>query len=108
MTKRIKVEPVFLAHMSNRMYDLIRLRGNVEHDDLEYLAERMDKLKDERLKSIVAELIGWGDDERAELETFIAISLEVMRNTNISKIRAAARIVELRHYAAMCNAEVLQ
>lgn len=108
MTKRIKVEPVFLAQMADRMYDLLRRRGNVEHEDLEYLAERVDKLKDEKLKTIAAELIGWDDDERAEIETFVAISLEVMRNTNISKIRAAARIVELRHYAAMCNAEVLQ
>jgi len=41
-------------------------------------------------------LIGWGDDERAELETFCAIALEVMKQASPSKLREAALRVELR------------
>ncbi len=39
----------------------------------------------------------WGDDERAEVETFVAIAIEVMKRTNVSKLRECARIVELRY-----------
>lgn len=94
-----KPDKNFVAEQADRMYDLLRLRAAVPREDLEYLVERVSKLKDERLQQIVAELIGWGDDERAELETFVAIALEVMKQTNISKLREAARIVELRHYS---------
>jgi hypothetical protein len=54
------------------------------------------KLKDERLKAGVAGLVGWGDDDRAELETFFAVAIEVLKTTNLSKIRAAMQTVELR------------
>lgn len=80
------------------MYDLLRQRSSVERDDLEYLAERIDKFKDARLKAIIAELIGWGDEERAEIETFVAIAIEVLRKTNLSKIRACTAIVEARYW----------
>ena len=59
--------------------------------------ERVAKLKDERLQAAIAGLIGWGDDERAEIETFVAIAIEVMKRTNVSKIREAAQVVELRY-----------
>lgn len=97
MTQRERMPAHLPDMMAARMVELVQLRANVSREDLEYLVERIDKLKDERLKSCVAALIGWGDDERAELETFIAVSLEVMKKTNPSKLRDAARVVHLRN-----------
>ena len=79
------------------MIELLQQRNALSRSDLEYVVENIAKLKDERLKSCVAELIGWGDDERAEVETFCAIAIEVMKRTNVSKLRDCARIVELRY-----------
>ncbi len=97
MTRRERMPGNLPGEMSARMIELVQMRANVPHEDLEYLVERIDKLKDERLKSCVAALIGWGDDERAELETFIAVAIEIMKKTNPSKLREAARTVELRY-----------
>lgn len=97
MTKRERMPDCLPHEMSVRMLEVMRMRGNVPHEDLEYLAERIDKLRDERLKSIVAALIGWSDDERAELETFIAVAVEVFKKTNPSRLRDAARTVYIRH-----------
>jgi predicted TIM-barrel fold metal-dependent hydrolase len=97
MTQRERMPDYLPQQMAARMTELVQMRANVPREDLEYLVERVDKLKDERLKSCVAALIGWGDDERAELETFIAVALEVMKKTNPSKLRDAARTVHLRH-----------
>ena len=97
MTRRERMPSYLPEQMSARMIELVQMRANIPHEDLEYLVERIDKLKDERLKSCVAALIGWGDDERAELETFVAVALEVMKKTNPSKLRDATRVVELRY-----------
>jgi hypothetical protein len=94
----IKVSKDFGAYWSNRCKELLQGRSNAPQGDIEYLAEAVEKLRDERLKSIVAALIGWGDDERAELETFCAIAIEVLKTANVSKIREAQRIVELRFF----------
>jgi hypothetical protein len=96
MTRRERMPSDLPIEMAARMIELVQMRANVPHEDLEYLVERIDKLKDERLKSCVAALIGWGDEERAELETFIAVALEIMKKTNPSKLRDDARVVELR------------
>ena len=96
--KRIKPDANFVAEQADRMFALLRQRATLPREDLEYVVETAAKLKDERLKACIAELIGWGDDERAELETFVAIALEVMKKTNISKLRDAAATVGLRHY----------
>ncbi len=96
---RIRHDADFVDQQERRMTELLRQRAALDRDDLEYLAERAAKLKDERMQRCIAELIGWGDDERAEIETFIAIALHIMRRTNVSKLRDAARVVELRYYA---------
>jgi hypothetical protein len=95
----MKPDAGFVAEQANRMKELIQYRAALNRDDLEYVVERVAKMKDERLQQCVAELIGWGDDERAELETFVAIAIEVMKRTNISKLRECARVVELRFLA---------
>lgn len=92
----MKPDRDFVAQQSKRLAEILVLRGNLTREDLEYMVQAVAKLKDERLKACVAELIGWGDEERAELETFTAIALEVMKRTNVSKLRECARIVELR------------
>ena len=76
---------------TERCRSLLQERNNLTREDLEYTAQTVAKLK-----SCVAELIGWGDDERAELETFCAIALEVMKQATPSKLREAALRVELR------------
>lgn len=98
MTRRIRPDATFVAEQADRMRKLLHQRATLPREDLEYVVETVAKLKDERLKACVAELIGWGDDERAELETFVAVAIEVMKKTNVSKLREAARTVELRYY----------
>jgi hypothetical protein len=83
------------------MKELLHRRATLSRDDLEYVAQQVAKLKDERLKSCVAELVGWGDDERSEIETFVAIAIEVMRLSTVSRLRDAARTIEMRHL--MCR-----
>ena len=78
------------------MQEILQQRSAIPREELEYLVERASKLKDERLQAAIAGLIGWGDDERAELETFVAIAIEVMKKTTVSKLREAAQTVELR------------
>jgi hypothetical protein len=95
----MKLDPDFVLEQSRRMKHLVQQRATLEREDLEYVVERVAKMKDARLQECIAELIGWGDDERAEIETFIAIAIEVMRRTNVSKLRECARIVELRYLA---------
>jgi hypothetical protein len=95
--RRIKPDANFVAEQAARMTELLQQRAALPREELEYLVERATKLKDERLQAAIAGLIGWGDEERAEIETFIAIAVEVMKRTNISKLREAAQIVELRY-----------
>ena len=84
-------------HWTIKCRDLLQTRSNLTREDLEYLVEKTSALKDERLKECVATLIGWGDDERAELETFCAIALEAMKLSSPYKLREAARNVEIRY-----------
>lgn len=71
-------------------------RANLTQEELEYTVEKVAAMKDARLAANIATLIGWGDDERAEMETFCAVAIEVMRNTPPSRLREAARLVEIR------------
>lgn len=95
--KRTKPDADFVAVQAQRMTELLRQRAAVSREDLEYVVDAVSRLKDVRLKCCVADLIGWGDEERAEIETFVAIAIEVMKRTNVTKLRECARIVELRH-----------
>jgi hypothetical protein len=95
--KRARPDAYFVAQQAARMQELLQQRAALPREELEYLVERVAKLKDERMQAAVAGLIGWGDDERAELETFIAIAIEVMKTTTVSKLREAAQTVELRY-----------
>jgi hypothetical protein len=85
--------------------ELLQVRGALPRDDLEYLMEKAAALRDERLQSCIAHLVGWGDDDRAEMETFVAIALEVMGQSTPSRLREAARRVELRYYMRAINAD---
>ncbi len=94
---RTRPDANFVAEQAARMTQLLQQRAAIPRDDLEYLVEHTAKLKDARLQSAVAGLIGWGDEERAEIETFVAIAIEVMKKTSVSRLREAAQIVELRY-----------
>ncbi len=93
----MRKDPITVDQIAGRMIELLQQRNALSRSDLEYVVETVAKLKDERLKSCVAELIGWGDEERAEVETFVAIAIEVMKRTNVSKLRECSRLVELRY-----------
>jgi len=95
--RRIRPDAGFVAEQAERMTQLLQQRAAIPREDLEYLVERVAKLKDERMQAAIAGLIGWGDEERAEVETFTAIAIEVMKRTNVSKLREAALVVELRY-----------
>lgn len=86
-----------IEDLDKRLTEILHMRGRPSDEDIAYTLERLDKLKDERLKATFLEAIGWGDEERGELEVFVAIALHVLKKTNPSKIRDAARVVELRH-----------
>lgn len=86
-----------VEHYGAQIRQHLQGRANLSREDLEYTVEKAAQLKDERLATCIATLIGWGDDERAEVETFCAIALEVMRQTPPSRLREAARLVELRY-----------
>lgn len=49
-----------LIYYSNRTTSLLRGRGNLSRDDLEYTVQAAEKLKDKRLQECIAELIAWG------------------------------------------------
>jgi hypothetical protein len=108
MARRARVGDDFVQQQAQALNELLRLRAAVSRDDLEYLVERVSRLKDERLQAAVAGLIGWGDAERAEIETFVAIAIEVMRHTSVTRLREAARTVELRYLAREMAAKAAQ
>lgn len=89
--------------ISKEAKELLQGRGNLSAEDLEYVALAAARLKDERLKACIGELIGWGSDERARLETQIAIGIECMRRCAPSKFREAAQVVELRYQINLLN-----
>jgi hypothetical protein len=96
-------QQAMIKHCTDRVKELLKGRGNLPREDLEYLATAAAKLKDERLKSCIAELIAWGDEERAELETMMAIGLEAMKLCSASRLREAATRVEIRYHVKMVN-----
>lgn len=87
-----------LAYYANRSTAITRGRGNLSREDLEYVAQAAEKLKDKRLQECIAELIGWGDEERSELETLLAIGFEAMKLCSPSRLREAAMRVSLKYY----------
>jgi hypothetical protein len=82
----------------SRAKELLQGVGSLPRDDLEYLARSVAKMKDQRLIACVAELMKWGDDDRAELETMMAIGIESMKLCSPSRLREAAQRVELRFH----------
>lgn len=87
-----------LVYYTNRSTAIMRGRGNLSRDDLEYLVETAAKLKDKRMQECIAEMIGWGDDERSELETLLAMGFEAMKLCSPSRLREAAMRVSLKYY----------
>ena len=94
-----------VMYWTQRCREILQERQSLSRDDLEYTVQTISKLKDERLKSCIAELIGWGDDERAELETFCAIALEAFKLSSPARLREAAMRVEMRYLLKGTNDE---
>lgn len=89
-----------IKHYGQVLFDHLHGRANLTRDDLEYVVVKTSTMKDTRLAECIATLIGWGDEERAEIETFCAIAIEVMRHTPPSRLRQAAATVEAKALAA--------
>jgi hypothetical protein len=87
-----------LTYYTNRSTAITRGRGNLSREDLEYAAQAAEKLKDKRMQECIAEMVGWGDDERSELETLLAIGFEAMKLCSPSRLREAAMRVSLKYY----------
>lgn len=98
MTKDDK--PGFCAFWAERMYEVLRQKGDLTDEEKTYLMDKLESMKDEKLKSIIVGLIGWGDEERGEVETFVAIGIELFKSATLSNIREAVRVVELRSLVA--------
>lgn len=98
MTTRLKPDADFVRGYADTVHRMLRERAALPREELEYVVGAVSKLKDERLKAGVAGLIGWSDDDRAELETLFAVAIEVLKTTNLTKIRRAVQTVELRYY----------
>lgn len=88
----------FIKFWEKRLISLLRQRANLSEEDLGYVVTKLSTLKDERFKELVATLIGWGDDERAEMETFCGVALELMKRSRPSAVREATKTVETRFY----------
>lgn len=86
----------FIEFWTGRSKEILHYKGDLTDDEKAHLYDVLPKLKDEKLKNIITGLIGWGDDERAELETFCAIALEVMKRAGPKIVSEAAMIVDLR------------
>ena len=99
----MKPNEAIVSAITQDMIRLLKERHTLSRDDLEYTVLAATKLKDERLKACVATLIGWGDNERAEIETFVAVALEVFKNTNPSKLREATKTVEIKYLLRKTN-----
>lgn len=77
---------------------LLQSRNNLTQEDFNYAERRISGFKDTKLRGCLRSVIGWGEEERAELETFCAIALELMKTATPSRLRDAARLVEMRFY----------
>ena len=93
----IKDKELLITYWTKRCKELLQDRNNLGPEDLSFVALKIAGMKDERLAACLTELIGWGTEERAELETFAAIAIELMKFANPSQVRAAARIVEIKY-----------
>lgn len=87
-----------IKHYVERCTALVHCKGNLSREDLEYVMLTASRLKDDRLKQCIAELVGWGDEERAELETMLALGYEAMKLCSPSRLREAALRVELKYH----------
>lgn len=91
-------QKAMIDQITVRSRELLQGRGNLERDNLEYLVEKAATLRDERMRNCIIELVGWGDEERAELETMFAILIEVAKLSTPSKFEEAAQKVEMRYH----------
>lgn len=98
MTRRERPDLSFVEALETRMSTIMQLKQHLSAEDIVYVQDRLAKLKDDRLKQLFQIAIGWSEDDRMELEYFIALSLHVLNKTNPSKIREAARVISLRMY----------
>lgn len=97
MTPQERVKAM-IKGIEGELKEALQGRGNLSEDDLGYLVSKVATLKDERLKQCIAELIGWGDEQRSRLETSSAILLEVAKGAGPTAFRKAAMKVEMRYH----------
>ncbi len=94
----INEKQALVDHWHDRLAEIVQMRANLPREELEYLVSRVEKIRDARLQSAIYNLIGWSDEDRAELETFLAIALETMALAKPSLIRQASQNVEIKFH----------
>jgi hypothetical protein len=94
-----------VAAWREKITELLLIRAAVSPADLEYLALGIEKLRDERMKGIITDLIGWEDRDRGELCFIFAILLRVVEQANPSKIREAWQKVGIQAELARIDRE---
>lgn len=87
----------FVVNWANTILGIIRSRNTLNREELEDCVQRVAKLRDPVLQQYVATLIGWGDQERAELIHFSMVALELMKRTRPSVVIDVHKMVEMRH-----------
>lgn len=96
---------IVIKGVTQELREALQGRGNLTREDLEYVATAAARLKDDRFKACIAELIGWDDEQRSRLETNAAIGIEAMKRCTPSKLREAARVVETRYHFKFLGGE---
>lgn len=84
-------------YWSRRAPQMLNQKVRPPREDLEYVAHQLEKMKDERFKGIIADMLAWDDEDRAELETLVYGSLELLKSSPPAAIREAFRILEMRY-----------
>jgi hypothetical protein len=92
-------------YWSRRAPQMLNQKVRPPREDLEYVAQQLEKMKDERFKGIIANMLAWDDDDRAELETLVYGCLQLLKSSPPAAIRDAFRILEMRYLTQSSQGE---
>lgn len=87
----------FVTEWATKVLGIVRGRNTLSREELEDCVQRASKLRDPVLQGYIANLIGWGDQDRAELIHFCMVALELMKRTRPSVVIETHKTIEIRH-----------
>lgn len=90
-----------IAQIEKDVKEALRGKGNLTPEDEAYVIQQLDSITDQRLKECIGQLLGWDEEQRAKLETAMAVFFSLLKMSPAKRIIAAAQVVEvsfhLRH-----------